>query len=75
MKKDRKKLIELIRNVVPIVHGRWEIVNEDCYGSLIVKCSSCHEEWIFEVGDDMKELKYNYCPNCGAKMDGGENEH
>lgn len=57
-------------DVAPVVHGRWE-ENEDEYYSLhIVKCSVCREEWCFEVEDDIFDLNYRYCPNCGAKMDG-----
>lgn len=55
-------------NVAPIKHGRW-IKVEDYYGLSIIKCSECREEWCFEVEDDITDLKYNYCPNCGAKMD------
>lgn len=35
------------------------------------ECSNCHEEYGIcggLLGD------YNYCPNCGAKMDGKENK-
>ena len=56
-------------DVAPVVHGRWE-KSEDNYCSLnLVKCSVCHEEWCFEIDDDVKDLNYNYCPNCGARMD------
>ena len=59
---------ELIRNipsadVALVVHGRWE-TNSDRPDTLI--CSVC------KCGFDMwKHDPYNYCPNCGAKMDGG----
>ena len=43
-------------------HGRWEM-NSDRPDSLI--CSVCN------CGFDMwKHDPHNYCPNCGAKMDG-----
>lgn len=49
----------------PEVHGRWEEIY-DPYGEL--------EEWIHgECGRCSKE-KSPYCPNCGARMDGGEGE-
>ena len=32
-------------------------------------CSECRE-WL--VASDEYAVKGNYCPNCGAKMDGGE---
>ena len=50
-------------DVAPVVHGRWE-TNSDRPDSLI--CSVC------KCGFDMwKHDPHNYCPNCGAKMDGG----
>lgn len=50
-------------DVAPVVHGRWE-TNSDRPDSLI--CSIC------KCGFDMwKHDPHNYCPNCGAKMDGG----
>ena len=49
-------------DVAPVVHGRWE-TNSDRPDSLI--CSVC------KCGFDMwKHDPHNYCPNCGAKMDG-----
>ena len=55
-------------DVAPVVHGRWTIAEDDYYGLNIVKCSVCHEEWCFEERDDVFDLNYHYCPNCGAKM-------
>ena len=55
--------IEIIpsADVAPVRHGRWK-----CHGDCgVTECSVCG--WSIEeyVGD------YDYCPNCGAKMDGG----
>lgn len=50
-------------DVAPVVHGQWE-TNSDRPDSLI--CSVC------KCGFDMwKHDPHNFCPNCGAKMDGG----
>lgn len=51
-------------DVAPVVHGRWN--NMDGYKTRKV-CSEC--------GWDVPEYGkfYSYCPNCGAKMDGGDN--
>lgn len=51
-------------DAVPVVHGRWD--NMDGYKTRKV-CSEC--------GWDVPEYGkfYSYCPNCGAKMDGGDN--
>lgn len=49
-------------DVAPVRHGRWG-TNSDRPDSLI--CSVCN------CGFDMwKHDPHNYCPNCGAKMDG-----
>ena len=51
-------------DAVPVVHGRWN--NMDGYKTRKV-CSEC--------GWDVPEYGkfYSYCPNCGAKMDRGDN--
>lgn len=48
-------------DAVPVVHGRWI---EDNYGYF--HCSECGFEW------DESEVTSKYCPDCGAKMDGGD---
>lgn len=58
-------------DAVPVVHGRWKRSEDDYCGVNIIKCSICRKEWCFECGDDVFDLNYHYCPNCGAKMDGG----
>lgn len=53
-------------DVAPVRHGRWG-THSDRPDSLI--CSVCN------CGFDMwKHDPHNYCPNCGAKMDGELNE-
>lgn len=66
----------IIADVAPVRHGRWLHTEEplgwedvDC-----MECSACHDSWIIEEDccfDDMP--RWNYCPSCGAKMDGGTN--
>ena len=56
-------LKETAADVAPVVHGRWEPFGGKYYSRK--KCSCCGwdgQEWI---------KFYNFCPNCGAKMDGG----
>lgn len=49
-------------DVAPVRHGQWG-THSDRPDSLI--CSVCN------CGFDMwKHDPHNYCPNCGAKMDG-----
>ena len=52
----------------PVVHGRWEEV-DDVWGDVHYRCSACDYEWFLEDGTPA-ENGMNYCPNCGAKMDG-----
>lgn len=59
----------------PVRHGHWEVheywhgADRDnatmgtCYKSHYVTCSMCGER---------EEEQKNYCPECGAKMDGEE---
>lgn len=50
-------------DAVPVVHGRW-IDHKDEH-----QCSACKE---FTVVDAYAwiQLRYDFCPYCGAKMDG-----
>ena len=56
-------------DVAPVRRGRWTIAEDDYYRLILVKCSVCHDEWCFEERDDVFDLNYHYCPNCGAEMD------
>lgn len=44
--------------VAPVVHGKWK-PDPHCYN--VFHCSACDSPFL---------EKRNYCPNCGAKMDG-----
>ena len=74
----------IIVDVAPVRHGRWldrpknqglkdeeigtvGMVDGEPWSSCY--CSECGE-WL--VASDEYAVKGNYCPNCGAKMDGGE---
>lgn len=64
-----QKILELYPTVdaVEVVHGRWEEVTDqdEIVGEMdFYKCSVCGKLRWFET---------NYCPNCGAKMDGDGN--
>lgn len=50
-------------------HGRWETV-EDYDGDCIYRCNMCGEKWVLIAGKP-KDNNMNYCPRCGARMDGG----
>lgn len=57
-------------DVAPVVHGRWDDSGRYTFpsGATAVRCTNC--------GCALTESEYrlnnwNYCPICGAKMDGG----
>lgn len=63
--RDLSTLRSVIKNAptvdaVPVVHGRWTY-----YSTTMQECSNCHRH--------TARHKFKYCPHCGAKMDGGEN--
>ena len=51
-------------DVAPVKHGHW--VKEKPDVLIHWHCSVCKNCYYLE------EPNANYCPNCGAKMDGGE---
>lgn len=50
-------------DVAPVVHGRWIATHDE-----FCSCSLCKYPVYIAWGQT------NYCPNCGAKMDGGDND-
>ena len=68
-----------LADVAPVVHGKW--VN--FYGDFsVAECSECESQFEVTFGDESNGALwdgfrqfYNYCPACGAKMDGkGEDD-
>lgn len=55
----------LTADVVEVKHGKWEfeVFNPDVLGQF--RCSVCG------LRNGIRAT--NYCPHCGAKMDGGDN--
>lgn len=53
-------------DAVPVVHGRWEH-GYYCYEPA-TQCSVCK---VCLAKGHRAEKQFTYCPNCGAKMDGG----
>lgn len=54
-------------DVATVAHGRWEIdADGDWY------CTNCYD--VVAICESGRERTYRkpYCPNCGAKMDGGD---
>ena len=54
----------LAADVAPVRHGQWVEKEKYTFG-IMYDCSLC-ENRILDNGHP-----WNYCPNCGAKMDGG----
>jgi hypothetical protein len=50
-------------DAAPVVHGRWIDENPDDFLDPRMRCSIC-------TGIESPLIKWRYCPNCGAKMDG-----
>lgn len=61
-------------DVAEVVHGEWLRSDDDWNSLTTIQCSLCSEEWCFETDDDVSLLNYKYCPNCGARMDGGKDD-
>lgn len=65
-------LFQLIKNLpsvdaAPVVHGRW-IDHKDEH-----QCSECKEITIVDFYV-WRHVQFDYCPYCGAKMDGERRE-
>ena len=50
--------------VAPVKHGQWKQVSK---ANRAVKCTACGF-----TTDSARARMYRYCPDCGAKMDGGK---
>lgn len=61
-------------DVAPVRHGRWVkmkgMMPPEYHGHY--ECSECcwHPRRMRSIED--REEEFTYCPNCGAKMDGGQ---
>lgn len=67
------KMYQQIRElptIDPVKHGKWYITEDMPYFGHIqeyLTCSACEGRF---HGTGVEE--WDYCPNCGARMDGGE---
>lgn len=67
---DPEDIVSSIENTptidaVEVVHGTWESYPSHLYR----RCSACKVEYDVQRFN----VRARYCPNCGAKMDGGLN--
>ena len=67
-------------DVRPVARGKWMLEKiTDAYGGDVWnrwRCSECDAVGAtgWEHTRDGDKPKHNFCPNCGAKMDGGPEE-
>lgn len=58
-------------DVAPVKHGHWtEIDHSENFGDYHFVCSECK----CNTPDRAYVVAPDFCPNCGARMDGGEGE-
>ena len=67
-------------DAVPVVHGEWVVDECDTtddapnYSWIDFHCSECNTDYGLEEGQygwcRYEKIPYQFCPNCGAKMDG-----
>lgn len=82
----REVLDDIDADAQPVVHGEW--IPVDSYSAFggdeatwmahgnpvaFYYCSHCKEQAY--AGEDGESLITEYCPNCGAKMDGKGTDH
>ncbi len=64
-----RQAVDESQTIDPVKHGKWILVgtNEHHYETSVEeKCSLCGR-YVYRYDT---ELQDNYCPNCGARMDG-----
>lgn len=66
--KNGLKIAEILNDKIPtsdvkeVKHGQW--IKDRNFNDDLVRCSACHI---------LSDRQPNYCPYCGARMDGGVN--
>ena len=64
-------------DVVEVVHASWMAENSRPKSGIFY-CSCCHRTCYdpqpTRAKGWTKRCRYHYCPNCGAKMDGGQDD-
>ena len=56
----------LTADAVEVVHGRWILSDDECDCTCSM-CNTAFDNIVYSILDD-----FNYCPNCGANMMGGD---
>ena len=71
----RQNILEVINSVpsadvAPVRHGRWIEPTRLYYGAKQYECSICYSDTFWKKHSITE--KYPCCPNCGCRMDGGD---
>ena len=69
-----RKLMEDAPTVddVEVVHGRWIV--SGCGFDCCSECRKVYADGYLTAMGIKARTQFNYCPNCGAKMDGGNED-
>ena len=72
---DRETVRQALENapaadVAPVVHGTWMVLATENHTDAV--CSVCKKSFYYHNKGQYHIDHSNYCPNCGAKMDGGQ---
>jgi hypothetical protein len=59
-------------DVAPVRHGRWIHHTDTRFGPKLNDCIECSRCGIWYASEN--QFRRTYCPNCGAKMDGGADD-
>ena len=59
-----QRIIDTAPTIDPVKHGKWLFTTTDIQGLSIRVCSECGFQYPFAL------KKFNYCPMCGATMEG-----
>ena len=72
--KARKLMVEApAADVVEVRHGEWAWGKQN--GQYGIWCTNCGAGWVDSENAEWIAHEHDYCPKCGAKMDGkGEGE-
>lgn len=55
-------------DVATVRHGRWTMSSDRPDTIICSCCDNAFDVWKADI------KRHNYCPNCGAQMEGAENE-
>lgn len=59
-------------DVARVRHGRWVEPARLYYGAKQYECSLCYSDTFWKKHSITE--KYPHCPNCGCRMDGGDED-